>query len=664
MKHYDPEQDIEFIRKKLEQLNQEIVPSHRISPDIMLQKLEQQDSEVKAKRVWLVPKNIAAVLCAGLVLCIALFYANNLPGNLSMASDAGDEGLRGLGIQESADMASMEEEFAALSDDYAPVRGALNQVARYTGKEDPMQPSAGDGKGGGGNETGGSGERVITPSAATTVPAGQTDILQTDGSYLYYAAGDSVLIAQAAKDGTLTFVSELDVLAEDRYVISLYQQGNALTLLCNDYRFTITQSEQNTGTPEPIQSVGTTVLMFDITDRSNPVLLRQFTQEGAYRSSVVSEQTIYLVSDRKTFDYSDTLPIEAVVPNVYDTAKGGRTNPIGAGSIIVPETAANASYVTVSALGLYDADAEAVTRTVLGGAAQVYCSTDGVVLINPAQSSDASDLIGLTFASSGAVEVARARLTGRMLGLDNTLQGNVLAVTQNSGTENQTLLNAISLDRSLGLLGSTTEPVPDRGGDVAFVGETAYVGNKQDDAIIAAFDFTQNAAPQTITDLPKAVLPENLIRLTDTLSLGVYSADVTGEGKGVKLVLVDTANNQFNVTSALTVGASGSFTEALRSHNAVLYDKENALLGIPVVVTSGSSNKQLKQEYSGYNLYRISGGKLTFVGKISSASTGPQDVLQRAALVNGVLYAVSDSSLISADAESLTIIDTLSWRRR
>lgn len=665
MANYEPEQDIEFLRSKLEQLNQEIVPSHRISPEIMLQKLDDMQSAVTAKRVWFVPKNIAVVLCAGLVLCIALFYVNKLPNNLATASVADSGDLVGFGIMGQAENASQEEAPSLLTDDYTAVRKALSKTAQYAGGETPKEDEA---KGGGGAETGGNGdtERTETPFASATVQSEQTDIVQTDGSYLYYAAGDAVKIAQTAADGTLSFVSQLDTLADDRYVISVYQQEDWLTLLCNDYSFTITQPEQGADALDPIQSVGTTVLMFDITDRSQPVLLRQFTQEGAYRSSLVTENTLYLVSERQTFEYSDALPIAKMVPSVYDTAKGEATRPIGAGAIIVPEIAADASYVTVSALDLYDSGTEVVTRTVLGGAEQVYCSPDGVVLVNPVQidGGDGSELLKLSFASSGTVDVARTQLSGRLLGLDDAANGSVNVVTQHNGSQTEALFNAFTLDNSLAVLGSTTASVALRGGDVTFVGETAYVGAKEDGTIIAAFDFAQQAVPQALVDLPKAALPDNLVFLSDTLALGLYSADVTGTGQGVQLALFDIKNNQFTVTSTQTIGASGSFTEALRSLDAVLYDKANALVGIPVAVTSGAENKQLKQEYSGYHLYRIEDGKLTPMGSIKSVSASPQDALLRGVLVDGVLYAVSDNSLISADAKTLSVIDTLEWGNR
>ncbi len=665
MNNYDPEQDIEFLRKKLEQLNQDIVPSHRISPKIMLQKLDDKQTAVTAKRVWFVPKNIAAVLCAGLVLCIALFYVNSLPNNLATASAADSGGAVGFGIMEQADSASQQEAYSLQGEDYADVRKALAKTARSAVKETPIES---DGKGGGGAEAGGTGgtERAETAPASDAVQSEQTDIVQTDGSYLYYAAGDSVKIAQTEEDGTLSFVSQLDILADDRYVISLYQHENALTVLCNDYRFTITQPEQDPNALEPIQSVGTTVLMFDITDRSRPVLTRQFTQEGAYRSSLVTEQTLYLVSERQTFEYSDALPIEKMVPSVYDTAKGEATRPIGAGAIIVPETAADASYVTVSALDLFDSNAEAVTRTVLGGAAQVYCSPDGVVLVNPVRSDegDASNLLKLLFSPSGAVDVARTQVSGRLLGLSDAAYGSVNVVTQHSGAQTETMLNAFAFDRTFALLGSTTASVALAGGDVSFVGDTAYVGAKEDGAIIAGFDFAQQAVLQSLADLPKAALPDNLVFLSDTLALGVYAADVTGVGQGVQLALFDTQNNRLIVTSTQTIGASGSYTEALRSLSAVFYDEANALLGIPIAVTSGTENNQLQQEYLGYHLYRIEDGKLTPVGSIKGASTDPQDALLRGTLVDGVLYTVSDNSLISADAKTLTVIDTLAWGNR
>ncbi|MFA9380709.1 MAG: beta-propeller domain-containing protein, partial [Acetanaerobacterium sp.] len=390
MARYQPEQDIVFLRGKFEELEAELVPSHRISPEVLLNKLENETPQLAVKRVFLTHKRLALALCAGFVCCIALMYAGTQRGRLFTAGSAVSPENSGLSImermaQEQPQQADQSEAFAK-DVDYAGVRKALSAVSVDSSDYDMPTVSAEETTGGGGPETDGSslqGNSGVLTAARTDT--GGADIIETDGSYLYYATGPSVMIAGIAQDGAITFSSEIKVSGEDRYVIELYQRGNSLTLLCNDYSFTVAKADENTGKTAQVQSVGTTVETYDVTDRSNPVRVREFTQEGEYRSSLVSEDTLYIVSERKTFAYADVLPVDAIVPSVYDSAAGGEKGGaklISSTDIVLRDEPKSSGYVTVSALALDDDTATVRTRAVLGGAQEIYCAKSGVYLLD------------------------------------------------------------------------------------------------------------------------------------------------------------------------------------------------------------------------------------------------------------------------------------------
>ncbi len=679
MANYLPEYDIEFLQPFFEELNEEIIPSHRISPEILLQKLQDEQPGLKVRRVWFTPKRAAAVLCAGLIVCAAIVYANLFSGQLSTSDSAAPAAQPDAGMMQGIAQDDQRQEFAVMEEaqDYSAVRMALSAMdadARYDADAGHV-PSGGYGReeseGGMGGGNGAAAEGKTDANTAALFGAskqeksGSADILQTDGSYLYYATGDAVMIANTTPDGQLTLASQIEVAVDDRYVIALYQQDNALTLLCNDYSFTVAQATDAQKT-EQMQSVGTTVLMYDITNRQTPILVREFTQEGEYRGSLVSGQMIQILSERKTFLYTDTLPIEALVPSVRDSAWGGEAaaRPIGSAGVILPEDAGDTSYVTVSTLHLFDSDAAVNTRTILGGAEQIYCSPTGVYFVNTASQNDtaAAVILKLSFDSQGGALVARGWLDGTIIGLSAAADGGVRVITQQSAEQTEYLLGAVVLNEELTLLKTATASITGQAGSAYFVGNNAYIAAKEKNLLLAVFGFTDEDVLQQKTITEPSALPDNLITLTESFALGVYAGSITGDGAGLSASLFYTQDGALKEASSVTLGASGSYTEALRISNAVLYDEETGLLGIPVTLTGKVSDNQLKREFSGYSLYRVANEGLTRLGKIASATLKPQDELRRGILANGLLYTASDNTLVSVNPGTLSVIDSLSWR--
>lgn len=662
MVKYQPEDDIEYLRKYFEQLNEEIVPSHRISPEILLQKLN-DTPELTVKRVWFTPRRIAAVVCAGLVVCVALFYAD-LP---KRAPTTAMNTSGSMEMNMMMDEAPASAEAAPFSDDYIAVREALALAAENTVSEyDALaRQEEREGKGGAGSETGGYSEGLTASIAAETadLSAKRTDAIQADDDYLFYAAGTSAMIAQTKTDGSLSLVSEIKVSGDDRFVTALYQEDNVLTLLCNDYDFTVPQTDPSTGTVNKIQSVGTTALVYDITDPSAPVLIREFTQEGAYRSSLVADETLYLVSERETFSYTDSMPIESLVPVVSDTAWGGTPKLIESGNIILPEKPNDASYVVVSALSLNDNGAQAATRAVLGGAKQIYCTPGGVYMVTPAgeKNKPASDLLKLTLAEDNTIQTASARLWGQVIGLETGSDDGIYVVAEGTNEQSGIELCATVYNKFLAIKESTTSVVDRQADRVYFASGTAYIGEEQTGSVIAVCDFTATEKPAFSKPLEQMTLPKQVIPLSDTLSLGIDPADLSAGGKGLTVTLYGISGSTITTFSTTQIGESGSFTEALCSAYAVMYDKDTNLLGIPVIVTERTDGQQVQQKFSGYYLYQIANGKLKLAGKVENQSTQPEDVFRRGVLVNGLLYMASDTSLASVDSQTLSVIDTLTW---
>lgn len=696
MPRYNPEEDIEMMRQQLSMLNEDILPSQRISPEVLLQKLEAEQPQTFGKRTF-VYKRMALALCAVFVCCVVLVYTslNPIGVNQSKASAEAAQSADMMGIVPDQAAAPREGTAAsaengappAASDDgYAAVREALQDEQSLHTKEQP-QPSV-DGVpetsgvvveqfaslGGGG--FGGGGGGGIDELKSTTLSGGMddADIIKTDNNYIYYAAGTQVKIAELLPDGKMTLTATIDVSKQDRYIRELFLGGDTLTLLCNNYAFT-TAGKQSEAGAAPVQTVGTTVEIYNISDRANPVKTREFTQEGEYLSSKVSGDVLYMVSVRKTFEYTGLQPVDDIVPSVYDSAKGtGGAVAIAPQEIILPAAKVDSSYATVTALKLYDASAPVDTKAVLGGAQSVYCVPNSVYVLNTVPLGEqqvGTQITKLAYSGTSFTGVTEGKVEGAVPegpALDEA-NGNLRMVTTSLDSQGKNTVNLFVLNSDLSVAGSLTGITEDQAVYAArYYEDTAYVSAFGEQDPLLVFSLADPAAPKLMGDVKVNGFSSSLHPVGERLvaGLGYLTGQKDGETvrKGVQLTLFDVSDKQKPAALvAVTLGESGSYSEAITSYKAFYYSSEKNIIGIPVTLTRyKDGGDTLEKAFGGYYLYSAEGGTLKLLYKIASASDAPEDEIRRGICVGNRLYTASANSLTSRDLTSFAVLDTLKWK--
>lgn len=139
----------------------------------------------------------------------------------------------------------------------------------------------------------------------------EADYVENDGTYVYTAHNGQLTIVRAAD------VSVASQTALSGNVLGEYLSGDRLTV--------VSQSATGWYGPQVKMAYGpwqpwkpqTTVTVFDVTDRSAPVVVKQTTFDGSYQSSRAVDGTVYLVLQRSVQvpppSYTDT-PIEYLTP--------------------------------------------------------------------------------------------------------------------------------------------------------------------------------------------------------------------------------------------------------------------------------------------------------------------------------------------------------------
>lgn len=181
----------------------------------------------------------------------------------------------------------------------------------------------------------------------------EADIVKTDGKYIYFVTDKREVVILSADEGKTEKVSTIGSTGIENYIEDIYVKGDRLITVGTIYKDDSDESSSG-------------IVVYDISDRSKPEVLYDFSQTGNILSSRMVGDYVYLVTN----DY------------VY---RGGRAVPM-CGSIDSPEKLGAAdiccipdprtpSYIVLSAVDISSgSQGRSATKAVLGASEEIYCN--------------------------------------------------------------------------------------------------------------------------------------------------------------------------------------------------------------------------------------------------------------------------------------------------
>lgn len=208
------------------------------------------------------------------------------------------------------------------------------------------------------------------------------DVVKTDGRWLYVMdeqGGVRILEAAGADTRTVGMIEGTD----QSWSSNIYVVGDRLVRLCNVYRYDDATAERKFY-KEPTHA---TAEIFDVSDRSAPVLLTALAQDGWVNDSRLLDGVLYLVSTNYSYANSfvegdafadgDAMPeARALMPCTY---RDGAETPLSADCILLPEEPVGTAFTVVTAIDVA-AGEHIAERAMLGAAGTVYMSGDSLIL--------------------------------------------------------------------------------------------------------------------------------------------------------------------------------------------------------------------------------------------------------------------------------------------
>lgn len=207
------------------------------------------------------------------------------------------------------------------------------------------------------------------------------DIIKTDGRYLYIVntgTNAPVSIVDCA-DGEMKKVADIPF-GRDKDVTDIYVYGNKLVIIGRSYiQEEKVQADVAGGTAEIytddcVVSFGDTfVNIYDITDKSAPVKVTEFVQNGNLKSSRMIGAKLYTVSTYYVNVYNENYRDDCI-PEI---AFNGACEKVPAEGISIVEETKSTTYAVITTLDV-EKDKEPQCEAVLGECNQLYASSKGM----------------------------------------------------------------------------------------------------------------------------------------------------------------------------------------------------------------------------------------------------------------------------------------------
>lgn len=215
------------------------------------------------------------------------------------------------------------------------------------------------------------------------------------------------------------------------------------------------------------------------------------------------------------------------------------------------------------------------------------------------------------------------------------------------------LNNVYVLDKDLRPIGLLKGLAPgERIYSVRYIGKMAYLVTFRQVDPLFAIDLSDPRAPKLLGQLKIPGFSEYLHPIDDKTLLGIgRGANAQGVESGLKLSLFDVSDPLSpKETHVYNFGASGSYSEALYNHKAVLFNAQRQLMAFPAAIST-QNNRQ-----DAYVVFRFDKQKgFTLEKSITHTAQNPHGafhIINRGVYIGDTLYTFSADQIASHNLDT------------
>lgn len=509
----------------------------------------------------------------------------------------------------------------------------------------------------------------------------EADILKNDGEYLYLVQhADTprveILDIRDRTKITLAATAQLSAANEgERISVSeIYVRENTLAVLAAVYN-----DAENGGMDYArgcyayyVQAARTLAAIYDISDRSAPVLLNTYAVDGSLLSSRMNGDTLLLLTNYNVPIYKDETDMKnACVPCYY---QGGEKMRFPVNDVKLPENIDDTAYLTVSLIDTKHPAETPKVKAVLGGGSDIYCNGDTLLAARTETEANISEV-------GDTVTYSMKNMITRLYAFDLT-DG---VCYKGSAKVQGTVLNQFSMDAYNGyyriattaqdgsivtVLNRDLETVGVLSGiakgeqiyAARFMGDTAYLVTFYQTDPLFVVDLRNPEAPEIKGELKIPGFSNYLHPYGEGLLIGVGQDGTDARATNqVKISLFDVSDKENpKEISKLVYGKSGgyAYSAAQRDHKAYLTFSDSGAFAVPICEYN---NRGTNTAYA--SAVTVENGELKITNTYTPESmqsgntySAYSSEIRRVTYSGDTVYTLSDAGLTAFDRASGEIL--------
>lgn len=456
------------------------------------------------------------------------------------------------------------------------------------------------------------------------------DIVKTDGTFIYVLRSNELIIFKA--DGASTAkISSVKVCGDNagnkqegsnynsEYASDLYVTGDTAVVI-SSYSSYVPYPADGNARSDIAYNNGkqiSKVYIFNIIDRSKPVLKTELGQDGYVLSSRLIDSTLYLISNYYVYNIKQD-DSSSYVPSLY---ANGASQLVGADCISIMPFINSTGYTVICAYDLKNA-ALKETQSLLGGSSTVYMNKDALYIANSTMDKKSgttytdSVYTVIDYTSISVTDITSFDLTGGAIKVKasgsvpgslvsqfalDEYNGNLRIATstyrqswseytdKSKGFVNYIWKDPVNsnalyiLDGSLKTVGSIKDlSKGEQIHSVRFDDSIGYIVTFRQVDPLFAVDLTDPANPTVLSTLKIPGFSEYLHVYSEgrLFGLGMDANEKTGQTNGMKLVMFD-ISNPADVTVKNTLKPGTGYSNALYNHKAILISADKGIIAFP-----------------------------------------------------------------------------------
>lgn len=533
------------------------------------------------------------------------------------------------------------------------------------------------------------GDRDYSDTNTQVSGVDEADLMETDGTYIYVLAGDTLVITKAWPAEDAAEVSRISLEGRPSGMFLRPEDGELVVLTQPSYQ-----------TPDPLSGessvrvqgqenqVKTTIV--DVADPADPVVLREVYTEGALYDARVVNDTLYVVSysDLGTGGYiwgydNKEAAIDAVkgttladwMPGRFDnlrSAAGATWSALDADisdctSVFGSDRPSGNYMVNVESLDLSDTSAEFLGTSVLSSVDAIYANGENLYVV----SAEASEGPWQTYDSTIETIIHRFDISDGQAAPEYMGSGEVpgwtlnqfsmdehadhLRIVTTSADSEDTSAGLYVLDMDLQIVGEVEDLAPgEEVYAVRFDDDTGYVVTFEQIDPLFTFDLSDPETPQVVGELKITGFSNYLHPMDDDHLLAVgMQATADGWATNLQVSLFDVSDladpkvdSQLDLTDAY-----GS--EAQYEHLAFNYFGPAQTLLMPAYTETSTGSEMLM-------IHAAVGDELSESGRINQddlVSALAEEYswcagFRRSVVIENYAYAISNAGISIADLDA------------